>query len=373
MSITKKVYIISYYNLKEKLAGGLRANELFKYFKKQEVDVEIITRNESEGYETIVKDYSIPVKMRKGFHLMFPDSSITWVLKLYHYFKNKKNIVLIVTTPPHGLLYLSFLLKKNKTIKFIHDFRDPFTLSAHPQKNIILRKFFNKKIEKFMTKNTDYIIFNTDEHKKIFLNKYDTDFKNKVIKNGYIYENFEGRNAENELVYFGGHYGGKITEVLFKFMNALNLKSDKNYILDIYGEYHPNYDKYKNIFKYCGLKNRLELVDLLLNYKMGIVCYTEHFKGRGIATKFYEILGLGITPYCINPSNDLLNLMNDLNFGGYCYEDNLAEMDISFFDGFIPLELNNETLDKIKEYSRENQNNLFLEVIENVQLSIKSI
>ena len=120
---SKKIYIISYYNLKEKLAGGLRANELFKYLKKEGIDTELVTRNESEGYETIINDYSIPILLRKIFHFIFPESSVTWVLKLYHFFKYKKDAILIVTCPPHGLLYLSYLLRSNKSLKFIHDFR----------------------------------------------------------------------------------------------------------------------------------------------------------------------------------------------------------------------------------------------------------
>jgi hypothetical protein len=366
MTEQKKIYIISYYNLKEKLAGGLRANELFKYLKKERIDVELITRYESEGYETIIKDYSIPIKLRKGLHLIFPDSSITWVLKLYHFFKNKKNILLIVTTPPHGLLYLSYLLRNNNKIKFIHDFRDPFTLNAHPQRNIFLRKTFNKWIEKFMIENTDYIIFNTDEHKEIFLKNYEENFRHEVIKNGYITENFTKKNRERDLVYFGGHYSGKITEVLFEFISVLNSKTSKKHVIDIYGDFHPNYDKYKTVFNFQGKKNRSELFDILSQYKIGIVCYSEYYEGRGIATKFYEIIGLGIVPYCINPSRDLINLMEELEFGSYCYQDNLEEMDVSFFTNFKPIIQDERTLRKIRKYSRENQNSFFLKIIDDL-------
>ena len=367
MNQSKKVYIISYYNLAEKLAGGLRANELYKYLKSKKVDVELITRNESEGYETIIKDYSIPGFCRKFFHFIFPDSSVTWVLKLYYFFKNKKDIILIITCPPHGLLYLSYLLKNNRSIKFVHDFRDPFTLNAHPQKNILLRKYFNKKIEKFMTGITDYIVFNTDEHKKIFLNYYDNgDFKNEVIKNGYIKENFKERNSVKELVYFGGHYGGKIVKVLIEFMTELNLRSNNKYVMDVYGDYHPDYDKYNDIFNFYGKKNRSELFDLLLDYKIGIVCYSEFYEGRGIATKFYEILGLGITPYCLNPSNDLKSLMDELGFGGFCYQSKWQDMDISFFNDFKPITFNDTNLEKIRNYSRNKQNSNFLKIIDDL-------
>ena len=361
-----KIYIISYYNLRQKLAGGLRANELFKYLKKNQLNVEIVSRKQSEGYETIVSDFRLPKQIRKIFHLIFPDSSITWVLMLYFFFKNKKNITLIVTSPPHGLIYLSFLLRKNKTIKIIHDFRDPFTLNAHPQKKIIVRNYLNKKIENFLTKNADYIVFNTLEHRKIYLKKYQNIFKNDVINNGYIYENFQKRKATKELVYFGGHYSGKVVDVLIKFMTNLNLKSNKNYVLDIYGEYHPAYLENNMLFNYHGSKNRSELTSLLLDYKIGIVCYTQFYEGRGIATKFYEILGLGITPYCINPSKDLINLMKDIELGEYCYEKEMDKIEVTFFDNFIPLKFSKITADKIKKYSRNNQNNKFLKIIDNL-------
>ena len=363
MTETKKIYIISYYNLKEKLAGGLRANELFIFLKQKQVDVEIVTRNSSEGYETIVKDFKISKNIRKFLHLIFPDSSVTWVLKLYYFFKNKKNIVLIITSPPHGLVYLSKLLRKNKSIKCIQDFRDPFTLNAHPQKKIFLRKYFNKRIEDYMTKNIDYIIFNTDEHKRIFLDEYKNNFKHKVIRNGYIYEDFDNRIATKSLVYFGGHYGGKVVNVLLKFMKNLNELSKNQYKMDIYGEFHKDYDANNAVFNYCGMKNRSELVELLKDYKIGIVCYTEYFHGRGVATKFYEMLGLGILPYCINPSNDLKQLIKELGYGSYCYEDNFDQIDASFFENFTPIKFNEEMKMNIRRHSRDYQNNLFLEVL----------
>lgn len=366
MKETKYIYIISYFNLKEKLAGGLRANELFKFLKTKKNNVELITRNQSEGYETIIDDFKLPSVLRKILHLVFPDSSVTWVVKLYFFFKDKKDITLIVTTPPHGLIYLSFLLRKRKTIKFIHDFRDPFTLNAHPQRRLLLRNYLNKKIENYMTNNIDHIVFNTEEHKKIFLKEYQNNFKYDVINNGYIYENFNKRNSHKELVYFGGHYSGKVIEVLVKFMTVLNEKSRKRYTLDVYGEFHPGYEENKLLFNYCGLRKRSELVNLLLDYKIGIVCYTQYFKGRGVATKFYEMLGLGITPYCINPSNDLIDLMKGLDLGGHCFEKKVEEMDVTFFNDFKPLELSHSTTDKIKEYSRDYQNSKFIEIIDNL-------
>jgi glycosyltransferase involved in cell wall biosynthesis len=366
MNRAKKIYIISYFNLTEKLAGGLRANELYKFLKSKRIDTYLITRKKSVGYETIVEDFEIPNKLRKLFHVIFPDSSITWVWKLFIYFKDKKNVILIVTTPPHGLIYLRYLLRDNKSIKFIHDFRDPFTLNAHPQKNIFLRKFLNKSIEKNMVHNVDHIVFNTDEHRKLFIKEYGDGFRSSVIKNGYIHSDFSKRISKKELVYFGGHYSGKVVDVLLKFITMLNVKASTKYVLDVYGEYHQDYDIYNEVFNYCGLKKRAELANILLDYKIGIVCYTEYFNGRGIATKFYEILGLGITPYCINPSNDLINLLEELDLGGYCFIQDIENLDITFFEDFEPAAFNDDMLIKIKKYSRDYQNNLFVDVINNL-------
>jgi len=58
--------------------------------------------------------------------------------------------------------------------------------------------------------------------------------------------------------------------------------------------------------------------------------------------------------------------MNKLEIGGYCYEANLTELDISFFDNYIPPMQNKESVKRIKEYSRDNQNKLFLEIIDNI-------
>jgi glycosyltransferase involved in cell wall biosynthesis len=362
----RKIYIISYFNLKEKLAGGLRANELFKFLNNNGLNVEIITRKQSEGYERIIHDFKIPNILRKVFHLVFPDSSITWVLKLYFFFKNKKDITIIVTSPPHGLIYLSLLLRNQKTIKFIHDFRDPFTLNAHPQKKIFTRKYFNKKIENFITNNVDHIVFNTADHKDMFLKEYPYIKSYSIINNGYIHENFNERNPVKELVYFGGHYSGKIVKVLINFLTTLNQKSNKKYVLDIYGEFHPGYEENNELFNYCGLRKRSELNSLLLNYKIGFVCYTEHYNGRGIATKFFEIIGMGMTPYCINPSKDLINLINEIGVGNYCFQKNIAELDHNYFDNFKSNILDEKTTKKIMIYSRNNQNKKFITLINNL-------
>jgi hypothetical protein len=322
------------------------------------VDVELITRVESEGYETLISDYSLHKYIRNLLHFLFPDSSITWCLKVYNFVKKKKCIT-IITSPPHGLIYLSVFLSRIKNIKVIHDFRDPFTTNAHPSKNIYPRKILNEKIEKVLVKSDVRIIFNTLEHSKIFLHKHGANFHFNVVNNGYIYEDISERKRTKKMVYFGGHYGGTVSKVLVNFVKSIN--ENEKMELDIYGEFDSIYLDAKNI-NYLGMKNRAELKELLLDYEIGLVCYSNHFEGRGVSTKFYEILGLGLVPFCINPSNDLLNILKDLGFGGYTYESDLSKSYKSLKE-ITAIKLDKEDLKKIRNYSRNNQNNKFLEII----------
>jgi hypothetical protein len=161
------------------------------------------------------------------------------------------------------------------------------------------------------------------------------------------------------MVYFGGHYGGTVSKVLVNFVESSN--ENEKMELDIYGEFDSIYLDAKNI-NYLGMKNSAVLKELLLDYEIGLVCYSNHFEGRGVSTKFYEILGLGLVPFCINPSNDLLNILKDLGFGGYTYESELTKSYKSLKE-ITAIKLDKEDLKKIRNYSRNNQNKKFLEII----------
>ena len=55
--------------------------------------------------------------------------------------------------------------------------------------------------------------------------------------------------------------------------------------------------------------------------------------------------------------------MEQLDIGDYCYADDLEKINVNFFDDFKPLDINDNMIQKIKKYSRENQNSLFMNVI----------
>ena len=122
-------------------------------------------------------------------NFFIPDARVGWVKPsvkfLTEYISKNPIDVLITTGPPHSLHLIGMQLKKELDIKWIADFRDPWT-TIHYHKSLRLSKSSqrkHKKLEAAVLKSADVITVTSPTTKKEF--EMITETPISVITNGY--------------------------------------------------------------------------------------------------------------------------------------------------------------------------------------------
>ena len=125
-------------------------------------------------------------------NLFIPDARVLWVKPsvsfLEKYIKENSITTVITTGPPHSLHLIGLQLKNNLAVKWITDFRDPWTTIGY-HKSLLLSNRSEKKhkqLEKKVLTTADAIIV-TSKNTKIEFETI-TERPIEVITNGYDFE-----------------------------------------------------------------------------------------------------------------------------------------------------------------------------------------
>lgn len=169
--------------------------------------------------------------------LFIPDHQLLWfpglLSKIGRILKSRKIDVVYTTSAPRSLSLFGIILKKRFKVKWVADYRDPWTHNAffNPKFNYVNKA--NKYLELKSHHCADMVIANTPGNRK----KIIEDFKiaqDKVvtITNGYDEDDFDGldavahsfENGKFNIVYTGTFYNGYAPDA---FLCALkNISSD---------------------------------------------------------------------------------------------------------------------------------------------------
>ncbi|WP_276392508.1 glycosyltransferase family 4 protein [Eudoraea chungangensis] len=107
-------------------------------------------------------------------NLFIPDARKFWVKPSVRYISKllkEENIRTIVTTgPPHSMHLIGFYLRKNTDVRWIADFRDPWTSISYHNKLRLTKRSRKKhlRLEKEVLRNCDDIIVTSETTKKEF-------------------------------------------------------------------------------------------------------------------------------------------------------------------------------------------------------------
>jgi glycosyltransferase involved in cell wall biosynthesis len=134
-------------------------------------------------------------------NLFIPDARVLWVRPSVAFLKGymaKHDINTVITTgPPHSLHLIGLQLKKEKGIKWVADFRDPWTTIGYHKElklsNAAAKK--HKELEHEVLNTADHVIVTSPTTKKEF--EAITAKPVTVITNGYDVENI-GRQTPDE-------------------------------------------------------------------------------------------------------------------------------------------------------------------------------
>ncbi|WP_445738459.1 glycosyl transferase family 1 [Mariniflexile sp.] len=161
-----------------------------------------------------------------------PDARIGWVktsVEFLSEYIQKENIGTIITTgPPHSLHLIGLQLKERLGVKWIADFRDPWTtIGYHKQLKLTeSSKAKHKTLEKQVLTTADQIIVTSFTTKKEFLQL--TQQPIEVITNGYDKESVDAFQMDSRftLSHIGSLLSKRNPEILWKVLSQLIAEND---------------------------------------------------------------------------------------------------------------------------------------------------
>lgn len=160
-------------------------------------------------------------------NLFIPDARVLWVKPSVSFLKEylqKHQIDTIITTgPPHSLHLIGLQLKKELSINWIADFRDPWTTIGYHKELMLSEKAErkHKALEKDVLQTADKIIVTSPTTKTEFAAL--TSKPIEVITNGYDVENVEKTplDAKFTLAHIGSFLSNRNPRILWKVINEL--------------------------------------------------------------------------------------------------------------------------------------------------------
>ena len=278
-----------------------------------------------------------------------PDPKIFWVKKSIKFllkYINKNNIEYIVSTgPPHSMHLIALALKKkNKNLKWIADFRDPWS-KLDLLDNFYLSYFAknkNKLLEKNVLSKANLILTVSekwkDDFKKLGANNV------KVITNGYDDSDFTKYTSKIPKEKFViGHYGLinhlRNPKNFWKALDEICLENkdfskkleihlsgniDKNIIKEI-----NNYSAINSKVKILGYLSHKEVIDAYSITSLLLVLLFNSKSGLGNhPAKLFECIACKKQFFVFGPENsDTQKLLNKTKIGEYLlYSDNIENI-----------------------------------------------
>ena len=322
--------------------------------------------------------------IRGNFFL--PDPRRGW--NKYAYRKAKEiiqtnNIETVITTsPPHSTQLIGLKLKKRLNIKWLADFRDPWTdiyyyKQLYPTK---IATFFNKKLEKKVISIADKIVTVSSDFKVLFSSKViGSENKIEVIPNGFDLDDFENINvkSEHELFYIS-HIG-----TIAKNYNIEGfIKAIQQLPKDIKDKIRIRFigkvaQEIIELFKQAKLGNNIELIGYVSHKKaieymfssdilLLIIPKVENNKGI-VPGKLFEYLATNRPILFIGPANgDVAKIIEDTHSGiicSYLDENKIAEGIKSLYYDSENTDPKSQGRHKTLKYSRENLTKDLIKII----------
>lgn len=325
-----------------------------------------------DNHKSIAERISVFVRL----NIFLPDAKIGWlpyaVKNGRKIIKEEKIDIIISSGPPHTTHLIAKTLKKKTGVKWIADFRDPWTDIDYysGMKRTKLAEWIDSKLEKSVLKNSDYIVAASEGYLNIIKSK---NVKNnyEVITNGFDPDDFSNieiteptkfritytgnmpitRNPENlwlaleELVNekevfsqnFEFHFAGVMDEEIKEKIS--NMKFYSNFI-------NHGYLNYEEVLK---LKFNSHLLIMIVNR---VATSKEILPG-----KIFDYLASGNFVLVIGPkdgvSAKLIKYVEQGESVDYEEKDKIKQIILTLFEKWNRKELNKINSPKRFEFTRE--------------------
>ena len=210
--------------------------KIFSKKKTNQVSSGIITNKNQSVLEKLL------LWIRGNFFI--PDARIGWVKPAVGFLKEylaKNDMDIVISSgPPHSLHLIGMALKEKLGIKWVADFRDPWT-TIHYHQSLRLNKRAQKKhlkLESKVLNNSDLVVVTSARTKKEF--QKITSVPIEVISNGYdILEKIEPNlDAQFSIAHIGSLLTNRNPELLWEILSELkdeNKVFSKNLLIKLVG------------------------------------------------------------------------------------------------------------------------------------------
>jgi glycosyltransferase involved in cell wall biosynthesis len=306
-------------------------------------------------------------------NVFIPDARVLWVkpsVKYLSRYIQENNIDTIITTgPPHSLHLIGLKLKVKHNLKWLVDFRDPWTTIGY-HKSLRLFPFAEKKheyLENKVLNSADIVIVTSPTTKKDF--KHITNKPIEVITNGFDELSSEKVTLDKKftLAHIGSFLSERNPRILWESLRELLYEIPefkKHFQLKLIGEisneilgslYEFNLDSYLNNMGYLSHQ---EAINEQKKSQVLLIIEIDSEETIGIIPgKLFEYMVSDRPIIGIGPKgSDFAEIINENKCGFFCnYQEKLKlKKQIStYYNLFLKQELNVHHND-IQKYSRKN-------------------
>ncbi len=364
--------------IKHPINEPYRFAKVFSKKKTKKMSSGIIPKKEGSILEKLM------LYIRGNFFI--PDARVGWVKPsvayLSKYIAENPVDVVITTGPPHSLHLIGMQLQKELNIKWIADFRDPWT-TIHYHKSLRLNKASarkHKELEAAVLKSADLITVTSPTTKREF--EMITEIPIEVITNGY--DNSSNNNFKMDSVFSISHIGSLLSErnpeVLWKVLSVLckeNTTFKNDLLLQFAGAVSDevkrsltNFQLMENC-RFLGYVSHSEALKLQHQSQILLLVEINSAETRAIIPgKLFEYLAAKRPIIAIGPKEsdieDVISETNSGSFFSYWSDDELKAEILQLYEQFKSGNLNIVS-EGIEKYSRKELTKTMASLIQNLE------
>jgi len=375
-------------SLEEEISNGLKVfktksfeplNILSSLFGKKNVPYGGFSNvNKKSFFQTVLRF------IRGNFFI--PDARIGW--NRFAYKKAKEIIIeqnidtIITTSPPHSTQLVGLKLKRKLGIKWVADFRDPWTDIYYYEDllHLPIIKRIDKGLERKVLLNADCIIANCKSNKDLLRAKLDAGnhYKFYSITNGFDEDDFKFKSKNPEL--FTLTYIGSISEkydpeVIFKVLEKIK-KEGHSFKFKVVGSIAPpliNQIKTRGIsdnFEFISYLPHKEAIQQMKESSALLYIFPKTDNDKGIAGKLFEYLASERPILAIGPKNgDSYKVIEESQAGKMFERDQEYEI-YNFLISVIKGTYKINSQEKINQFTRKILTRQLSEIISKKELNL---
>ena len=319
-------------------------------------------------------------------NFFIPDPKIFWVKSsvkfLQNYLKDHPIDVIISTGPPHSMHLIAQKISKKNNIKWIADFRDPWTDLYYNNefKQLSFAREKNKKLEKSVLENANCVLTVSNSLKKDFLK---TAKNVAVITNGFDSEVLQDENvvldSKFTISYIGLLPKQSNPVVFFKVLKKLcdandEFKNDVQllFVGDISSEVRLEIEK-NNLAEITQIKGYVphkESIEFQKKAQVLLLLIPNVPKSAGILTgKLFEYITAKRPILALGPENgDLAVILQNTNPGVVIDHQNEAKLSIEILRLYQQFKEGNLTVNSknLAQFHRKNLTEQLASIIKNL-------